>query len=115
MPRNEDVFPSRSPRRFPALIWTTGGSRFGLVDAGARGALGASSAKPVLPAPARAPPTSAVVVVSMVRRFIWPNGCWVESFIFASLRGILRPRPRGLRTVHLNTALPAEVFPHDIG
>src|SRR3954452_10447553 len=45
IPRKDDVLPSRRPRILPALIWTTGGFRFGLpADAAADAALGFSCA-----------------------------------------------------------------------
>ena len=114
MPRNEDVLPSLRPRSFPPLTWTTGGFRLGPVAGRGRRRRGgaASPARTASPAtPATAPPSRAVVVPSIVRRFIWPNGCWVDSFIFALPFPEFCGRGRVVyRTAHVNTALPAEVL-----
>src|SRR6476619_4277566 len=90
MPRNEKVLPSRRPRIFPHSSWSTGGFRLGPVAGAAAGvedaeAFGFSWAKALPATPATAPPTRAVVVLSIFRRFIRPNGVFDDSSLIAPL------------------------------
>src|ERR1044072_4856259 len=84
MPRNDDVLPSRRPRSFPPLTWTTGGARLGPAAGASVEATGAfSCANTFPPTLAIAPPSNVVVVLSIFRRFMRPNGS-CDSFAMAA-------------------------------
>src|SRR5215203_5168808 len=78
MPRKERVLPSRSPRSLPHVVCTTGGARFGPPPGESGPAdpapFGRSCAAAFPATPATTPPSRAVVVPSIVRRFICASG-----------------------------------------
>ncbi len=97
MPLKAYVVPSLSPRSFPPLSWITGGRRLGPVACACAAVAAAASSFPVpkaVPAtPATAPPTRAVVVPSIFRRLIRPNGVFDDSLAIVSPSAAFRGSP----------------------
>src|SRR5262245_3399244 len=130
MPRKERVLPSLRPRRLPHLVSTTGGARFGPAaddsgePAGAAAGFGFPCPKAFRP-PAATPPSTAVVVPSIVRRFIRPilapplqfrllHAIWAESDSFyANVEQAACTWPS--RTAVTPCTIPVAVFGNSLG
>src|SRR5436190_16129401 len=96
MPRKEKVFPSLRPRILPHSSSRMGGLRLAPVAAAAADEPFVFSCPNALPAaPARAPPTRTVLVPSIFRRFIGPNGVFdVSSLIVPLILSLMVPGDR---------------------